>query len=117
MYFHYNSSLSSASHWLETEKGDMGGFEGPLRIGARKYSKPDSWTGLIGRLSCLQLHSGGLSAEQIHHLASCPLDPGYLRSQDCPFGYVLFKEICYRVSNRKKTFASAEVDCNSGNGE
>lgn len=114
-HFIYNSSVSTAQSWLG--EGSQGGFEGPIRIGSRKYSKERSWSGLVGRLSCLQLHSGGLSPAQVHHLASCPLDPAYLREMECPLGYQLFKNHCYRVSPREKTFAAAELDCSSGNGE
>ena len=89
---------------------------------------------LVGKLSCLQMHSGGLSPAQVihnkdntsrldltslaqvQHLSSCPLDPDYLRSSDCPLGFTLFKDNCYRLSSQEKTFAEAEVDCTNGNG-
>ena len=54
---------------------------------------------------------------QIQHLSSCPLDPDYLRNSDCPLGFTLFKDFCYRLSSQEKTFAEAEVDCSNGNGD
>ena len=106
--------LFDSKQWL-SEGGK--GFEGPLRIGGMKHIKEDSSsTGLLGKLSCMQLWGQGLSAAQVQHLASCPLDPAYMRSSLCPFGYQLFKEGCYRISSREKTFSEAEVDCSSGNG-
>ena len=58
-----------------------------------------------------------LSFTQVQHLSSCPVDPEYLRSSDCPLGFTFFKNNCYRLSSQEKTFAEAEVDCSNGNGE
>ena len=64
-FFIYNSSINQQGEaWFA--EGAQSGFEGPLRIGSKKYRKDDAWQGLIGRLSCLQLHSGGLSPAQVH---------------------------------------------------
>ena len=57
-----------------------------------------------------------LSFTQVQHLSSCPVDPEYLRSSDCPLGFTFFKDNCYRLSSQEKTFAEAEVDCSNGNG-
>ena len=63
-HFTYNSSINQQGEaWFA--EGAQSGFEGPLRIGSKKYRKADAWQGLIGRLSCLQLHSGGLSPAQV----------------------------------------------------
>ena len=66
-HFEYSSSLITANSWFG--EGSLSGFEGPLRIGSKKYQKPDSWSGLLGKLSCLQIHSGGLSPAQVHEFA------------------------------------------------
>ena len=58
-----------------------------------------------------------ISSTQVQHLSSCPVDPDYLRSSDCPLGFTLFKDNCYRLSSQEKTFAEAEVDCSNGNGK
>ena len=63
-FFTFNSSINQQGEaWFA--EGAQSGFEGPLRIGSKKYRKADAWQGLIGRLSCLQLHTGGLSPEQV----------------------------------------------------
>ena len=65
-HFTYSSSLITADSWFG--EGSLSGFEGPLRVGSKKYQKPGSWSGLVGKLSCLQIHSGGLSPAQVFSL-------------------------------------------------
>ena len=65
-HFTYSSSLITADSWFG--EGSLSGFEGPLRVGSKKYQKPGSWSSLVGKLSCLQIHSGGLSPAQVFSL-------------------------------------------------
>ena len=50
---------------------------------------------------------------QVKHVKKCPVPDEHDRYNDCPDGFHLYKDICYKVSEDKREFSDSELHCSS----
>ena len=98
-YFEYDTQA-----WLHT-----GALKGSIMIGSEKGAS----SGFGGKLSCLQLHEMFFTPSQVKHVKKCPVPGEHERYSDCPDGFHLYKESCYKVSKEESEFSDAELHCSS----
>ena len=98
-YFSYDTAA-----WLHT-----GALKGSIMVGSEK----GSISGFGGKLSCLQLYEMFFSPSQVRQVKRCPVPDSHDRYRDCPEGFHLYKESCFKVSEKERDFPESELHCSS----
>ena len=97
-YFTLNNSMFSA----------MEPLTGPF-IGIDK----DLNRGFGGDISCLQVYQFFIKPSLAMDLKDCPVPADYKKFQNCPDGYIIYKNVCFLISQESLDFSNAEFFCSS----
>ena len=97
-YFSFDKTLFSA----------MEPFSGPL-VGIDQSLTQ----GLDGLISCLQVYQFYTKPPLAMDLKTCPVPDDYIKFEECPEGYILYKNYCFLISQDAQDFRSAEFACSS----
>ena len=97
-YFHI-----STYDWFDY----AGAIRGPVTIG----SNSDRTLSFGGEMSCLQVYEHAADPAQAQHLQKCPVH--YNRNLHCPEGFFYYNQRCFKLSEKKEEFSSAESICSN----
>ena len=114
----YTNMTDASVHEVEYFKFDSKGWWSQhavnthIRLGSSKFQASPGQKNFAGKMSCLQIYEGPLALAHFIGFQKCPVKETYpMVASHCPEGYDYYKGYCYRLSQSREEFATAEGSC------